>query len=124
MAPLPQLTEATIRRYTTAQSYQRGLDYYEQGVVLTVVRRGQQIQAEVEGSQYVPYQVRITFDASGITHALCSCSYDWGGWCKHKARAAYRAAGRESEWRTYLEELIRRHGRKYKLVPMLEALRR
>jgi len=33
----------------------------------------------VEGSQYMPYQVRITFDASGITDALCRCPYGWGG---------------------------------------------
>ncbi|RME88471.1 MAG: SWIM zinc finger domain-containing protein [Anaerolineae bacterium] len=40
-----------------------------------------------------------------------------------KARAAYRAAGREAEWRAYLENLLQRHARKYKLVPMLKALR-
>jgi uncharacterized Zn finger protein len=41
-----------------------------------------------------------------------------------KARTAYRNMGREEEWRTYLSELLDRHQRKYKLVPMLEALRR
>jgi uncharacterized Zn finger protein len=41
-----------------------------------------------------------------------------------KAREAYRAAGREDEWRDYLEAQIARHQRKYKLRPMLEALRR
>ena len=41
-----------------------------------------------------------------------------------KARMAYRNMGREEEWRTYLSELLDRHQRKYKLVPMLEALRR
>ena len=41
-----------------------------------------------------------------------------------KAREAYRVADREDEWRTYLEERITRHQRKYKLRPMLEALRR
>ena len=40
-----------------------------------------------------------------------------------KARTAYRAMGREEEWQTYLSELLTRHGRKYKLVPMLQALR-
>ena len=45
------------------------------------------------------------------------------GWLA-KARAAYRSAGRAEEWRAYLEELIARHQRKYKLRPMLEALRR
>jgi uncharacterized Zn finger protein len=40
-----------------------------------------------------------------------------------KAREAYRAAGRQGEWRSYLEEQIARHQRKYKLRPLLEALR-
>ncbi len=40
-----------------------------------------------------------------------------------KARAAYRALGHEEEWQAYLNELLSQHGRKYKLVPMLKALR-
>jgi uncharacterized Zn finger protein len=40
-----------------------------------------------------------------------------------RARDAFRASGRQGEWRTYLEEQIARHQRKYKLRPMLEALR-
>jgi len=46
-----------------------------------------------------------------------------GRWLE-KARAAYRAAGGQTEWQTYLGELIARHRRKYSLVPMLEALKR
>lgn len=40
------------------------------------------------------------------------------------AREAYRVAGCEHEWLAYLQELIVRHARKYKLRPLLEALRR
>jgi uncharacterized Zn finger protein len=40
-----------------------------------------------------------------------------------KARRAYLGAGREDEWRDYLEGLIRVHARKYSLRPQLEALR-
>jgi uncharacterized Zn finger protein len=83
MHPLPTVTEAIIRHHASADSYQRGREYYEQGAVSQVVRRGQQVQAEVEGSQYEPYSVRLTCDVGGITQALCSCPYDWGGWCKH-----------------------------------------
>jgi len=32
---------------------------------------------------------------------------------------AYRNMGREEEWRAYLPELLDRHQRKHKLVPML-----
>ena len=82
-SPLPQLTEATIHEYTSPQSYARGLDYFERGAVLSVIRRGDELLAEVEGSQYMPYRVRISFDEAGIRDAMCSCPYDWGGWCKH-----------------------------------------
>jgi uncharacterized Zn finger protein len=83
MDPLPKVTEASIRQHASADSYHRGREYYEQGAVLSIVRRDQQLQAEVEGSQYEPYRVQITYDAGGIAQALCSCPYDWGGWCKH-----------------------------------------
>jgi uncharacterized Zn finger protein len=83
MDPLPKVTEASIRQQASADSYHRGCEYYEQGAVLSIVRRDQQLQAEVEGSQYEPYRVQITYDAGGIAQALCSCPYDWGGWCKH-----------------------------------------
>jgi uncharacterized Zn finger protein len=83
MAPLPPITTATIRHQASADSYERGQDYYDQGAVLHVTRRGQELQAEVEGSQYEPYRVQITSDTGGISRAMCSCPYDWGGWCKH-----------------------------------------
>jgi uncharacterized Zn finger protein len=72
-----------IRQHASADSYQRGREYYAQGAVVRLVRRGQQLQAEVEGSQVEPYTVQITWDRGGITQASCTCPYDWGGWCKH-----------------------------------------
>jgi len=49
MDPLPKVTEAVIRQHASSDSYQRGREYYEQGAVVRVVRRDQQLQAEVEG---------------------------------------------------------------------------
>ena len=83
MDPLRQLTEAVIRQHASLESYERGCDYYQQGAVRGILHRGQQIQAEVEGSQYEPYQVQIILDAGGVVSAICTCPYDWGGWCKH-----------------------------------------
>jgi uncharacterized Zn finger protein len=40
-----------------------------------------------------------------------------------RVKAAYRAAEREAEWRAYLNELLEKHHRKYKLVPMLKTLK-
>lgn len=39
-----------------------------------------------------------------------------------KARAAYLNAGRESDWKQYLQEVLDLHRRKYSLIPMLERL--
>jgi uncharacterized Zn finger protein len=39
-----------------------------------------------------------------------------------RARDAYRAAGRVAEWQAYLRDLRARHGRKYKLMGLLDEL--
>ncbi len=80
---IPSLSEASIRQQATAQSFRRGESYYQGGAVISLVQRGSVLQAEVEGSQYEPYRVRITFDEGGVTGADCDCPYDWGDCCKH-----------------------------------------
>ncbi len=40
-----------------------------------------------------------------------------------RVKRAYQVMGKEDEWRSYLEGLIQKHFRKYKLRPMLEELR-
>lgn len=102
------LSEATLRGQATAQSFERGQRYYREGRVVSAVRRGDALQAEVEGSQYLPYRVRVHFDEGGVTEALCSCPYDWGGWCKHIV-ASLLVCLREPESvevRPELEELL------------------
>jgi len=83
MVGIPSLSEAVIRRQATPESFSRGQSYYGDGAVLSLVQRGNVVQAEVVGSQYEPYHVRVTFDEGGITDERCSCPYDWGGICKH-----------------------------------------
>jgi len=80
----PTLTEATIRELARSTSYDRGQSYYEGGAVSDVVRRGETVRAEVEGSQYQPYTVRLEFDDAGVARTDCSCPYDHGGICKHR----------------------------------------
>jgi uncharacterized Zn finger protein len=79
----PGLTETGIREGATAESFRRGQDYYGSGSVFSLVRRGDIVEAEVEGSQPEPYSIRVEFDEGGIIAAICDCPYDWGGWCKH-----------------------------------------
>jgi len=80
---IPGLSEANIRKQAGEGSFERGRDYYGNGAVLSLTRRGQVIHSEVAGSEYEPYRVWINFDKGGLRSGECSCPYDWGGWCKH-----------------------------------------
>ncbi len=77
-------TEADVRAGAASQSYQRGAQYYRDGAVSQLARRGNLLTAEVAGSTLPFYQVSITLaDGGGIAVAGCTCPYDWGGYCKH-----------------------------------------
>ena len=80
---IPKLSEATIRRYATAQSFDRGQSYFGNGSVASLIQRGDVLSASVEGSEAEPYRVQVHFDQGGITSANCTCSYDFELWCKH-----------------------------------------
>ncbi|NTU82970.1 MAG: SWIM zinc finger domain-containing protein, partial [Chloroflexales bacterium] len=80
---LPPLSEAQIRQGASDESFARGASYYQGGAVGPLVLRDGLLQAEVEGSEYEPYQVAVSLDAGGVCAASCTCPYDWGGWCKH-----------------------------------------
>ncbi len=84
MGSLPVITETVIRQRATPQSWERGVDYFYEGRVSQVIWRDGTLTARVEGSQYEPYLVQVTFDPGGaILSANCNCPYDWGGDCKH-----------------------------------------
>jgi uncharacterized Zn finger protein len=53
------------------------------GSVASLIQRGNQISASVEGSEAEPYHISIDFDSGGITCALCNCPYGYESWCKH-----------------------------------------
>lgn len=80
---LPKLTEAQIRALASAQSFERGLSYYQDGAIVEPVLQGMELRAECAGSEYEPYQISVTLDAKGIAQTSCTCPFDWGGICKH-----------------------------------------
>ncbi|MDE2785099.1 MAG: SWIM zinc finger family protein [Chloroflexota bacterium] len=86
MTNLPHLTEDDVRAKVTEQSYDRGVDYYHAGTVESATLRGNRLFAAVQGSEWDPYQVGITFSETDFT-ASCTCPYDWGGYCKHVVAA-------------------------------------
>ena len=65
--PFPALSKTTLRQQAGETSFQKGLAYYQQGAVVSLVKRSDNVQAEVEGREYTPYQARIGLDAGGIT---------------------------------------------------------
>lgn len=107
---IPAISEAIIRHNANVSSFTRGEEYYKKGAVVDLKKRGNLIQAEVEGSDITPYQVSIRFDAGGITSVDCTCSYDYDGWCKHIV-ATLLTCSRQSEVieeRPTLEQLLNR----------------
>ncbi|MDP9455264.1 MAG: hypothetical protein CYG60_10355 [Actinobacteria bacterium] len=80
---MPDFSETLIQKHSSPESFRRGHEYYRQGSVTSLLRRGQELRAEVAGSQFAPYDVRVVFDEAGIIEASCNCPYDWGGLCKH-----------------------------------------
>ena len=107
---IPHLSETTLRRQATAQSFQRGESYYQAGAVGHLQQRGNTLQAEVEGSEVEPYTVCLTFDDSGLTSADCSCDYSFEGWCKHIVATALACLRQPEliEERPTLEALLER----------------
>ena len=86
MINLPRISEDDVRAKVTEQSYDRGVDYYHSGTVESATMRGNRLFASVQGSEWDPYQVGITFSGASFT-ASCTCPYDWGGYCKHVVAA-------------------------------------
>jgi len=78
-----KLTESDVRQLASAQSFERGEQYYTSGAVHEPQLQGSTLTARVSGSEYEPYRVTISFGPAGIEQTRCTCPYDWGGICKH-----------------------------------------
>ena len=78
-----ELTEEAIGQYCTETSFKRGYEYSIGDAVLGVTQRGNQLFSEVQGGEYAPYGVCVTLEGDQPADAICTCPYDWGGYCKH-----------------------------------------
>ncbi|MEA3342174.1 MAG: helicase-associated domain-containing protein [Chloroflexota bacterium] len=78
MPTLETLTKADLRGPLKAKSLRRARRYIKR--VQNPARSGHTLTAQVRGSRL--YEVEIDVTPDGIS-ALCSCPYDWGGYCKH-----------------------------------------
>ena len=79
---VPLVSEELILTKVTAKSFERGRNYYESGVVESIVQRGDRLFAEVLGSECDPYHVGVNLQGDYFS-ASCTCPYDWEGYCKH-----------------------------------------
>ena len=92
---LSDLNEAIILQGAgSPEVFKRGVDYQRRGAVEDPTLRGDILTAEVQGSDYEPYQVTIRLGKTRIESAGCSCPYgeEWDGWCKHIVAALLVAA--------------------------------
>ena len=105
---VPNLSPAAIKRHATDTSYSRGQDYFRSGAVVSLTRRQQTLQAEVEGNEPLPYRVTVNTDEGGVTMATCTCQYSFEGWCKHIIAALLTCVHQPErvEQRPTLEQLL------------------
>lgn len=78
MTTLDALKVADLNLVLNSKSLKKARGYINR--VNHAVRRGNTLQADVSGSRL--YNVEIDVAEDGI-HAVCSCPYNWGGYCKH-----------------------------------------
>lgn len=77
------LDEAAIRVLASSASFERGRACRDDGAVSALVRHGDTLTAEVEGSAVEPYRVTVRIAEGAVAEARCTCAYEWGGACKH-----------------------------------------
>ncbi|MEM6327858.1 MAG: SWIM zinc finger family protein [Bacteroidota bacterium] len=84
MTPLDFGTDL-VRAHTTEKVYGRAEAIVAAEDILRLVRRGDRLEAAVQGSDVRPYRVRVPLTARGVGDPRCTCPYSFGGWCKHVA---------------------------------------
>ncbi len=75
-----KITSEKIHNLCNSKTYQKAIEYYNEGRVKDVTIKGKKITATVRGTYN--YYVKITMK-KGYLQYTCSCPYDWDGSCKH-----------------------------------------
>ncbi|EMA55866.1 SWIM zinc finger family protein [Halococcus salifodinae] len=87
-----------IRSLCTHQSYERGVNYHNQGRIQELAINEGELTATVRGTH--DYEISITVDDEGVRTYFCSCPYDYAGACKHVISVLLAANKREPEHTT------------------------
>jgi len=80
MRELDFLTEKDITSLFTPRSWSRARSYFRNHRVRDARRQGTTLLAKVQGARLYTVEIEV---ADGRVDAICSCPYDWGGYCKH-----------------------------------------
>ena len=76
-----EYSEIELHAFCTEKVYARGEEYLIDGMVTHLVRRGNSLYAEVEGSDDEPYALSVQFENGNLNSANCSCPYEYEGLC-------------------------------------------
>jgi uncharacterized Zn finger protein len=74
MSTIPTITKHDIRTFVGEQNFLKGQQAVRDGAIVNPAQQAMALKAYCYGSLPDPYRVQVTFDGSGITAALCSCS--------------------------------------------------
>ena len=74
MSTIPTLTEQKIRAFVGEQNFLKVQQGVRDGAIVNPEQQAMALKAYCYGSLPEPFRVQVTFDGSGITASLCSCS--------------------------------------------------
>lgn len=116
------ITKKRIKEIAGSSVYERGVGYFESGMVRSITKIGNIVRAEVQGSRPEPYKVKLILDEDYVRWS-CSCPYE--GVCKHIVAVLLALKSRKEKkaqtgWKEKLslltkEELIEM------LIPLVES---
>ncbi|MFB6291211.1 MAG: SWIM zinc finger domain-containing protein [Candidatus Bipolaricaulia bacterium] len=89
-----QPTKEKIKSFCNQQSYDRGVRYLRHGRVEKLKVKERSVKAKVRGTQL--YEVRLDLDEPDFD-AICTCPYDWGGYCKHIVATLLKLSEKDTE---------------------------
>jgi uncharacterized Zn finger protein len=89
------LTEQKIRTFVGEQNFLKGQQGVRDGAIVNPEQQAMALKAYCYGSLPEPFPVQVTFDGSGITASLCSCS---GGTPAYGNRSCEHAAALLLAW--------------------------
>lgn len=103
MTTIPTITRHDIRTFVGEQNFQKGQQLAHDGAILNPEQQGMTLKAYCYGSLPEPYRTQVTFDGTGITAVLCSCST---GTLSYGTRRCEHAAALLLSWKEQPEAFI------------------